>query len=73
MISKFDTVIMLFILLGIASLADFYKVPLNQYVFGAILLALNANGKNGGSTNGGSGTSNAGVDASGAAKASPTA
>lgn len=54
MLSKFDTVIMLFVLLIIASAAEYFKIPLNQYVFGAILLALNANGKNGnGATNGG--------------------
>lgn len=42
--SRFETVLSLFALLIISSAADWLKIPLNQYVFGAILLALNVNG-----------------------------
>lgn len=56
-LSRFDTVIFLFLLLGFTSAAAFFKVPINEMVFGALLLALNANGKNG-NGNGANGTKN---------------
>ena len=46
---KIDTVVFLFLLLGITSAAAYYKIPLNDMVFGAILLALNVKNGNGAS------------------------
>lgn len=53
-IKKIDTIWFLFLLLGISSAAEHWNIPLDKYVFGAILLCLNVNGKYGnGGTNGG--------------------
>jgi hypothetical protein len=46
---KIDTVVFLFLLLAVTSAAAYYKIPLNDMVFGAILLALNVKNGNGAS------------------------
>ena len=57
-LSRFDTVLFLFLLLVITSAAAFFKIPINEMVFGALLLALNVkNGNGNGKTNGSGGSS----------------
>lgn len=49
---KIDAIVFLFLLLLITSAASYYKIPLNEMVFGAILLALNVKNGNGATSNG---------------------